>query len=341
MEVATRHRTVPVVESSQPSAARLLTRDIAETAGFGEEDSYRAGIVASELATNLVKHARGGEFLVRVTAGQPNGEIELISIDRGPGIRDLAASMADGHSTAGSPGNGLGAVRRLADFFDAFSTPEHGTVLVTRLRARRRKAEPSSALIVGAISTPMTGEQVCGDAWDVRTTADGLRIVVADGLGHGIQAAEAADAAVSAFEARSYVNNVDALQAIHHAIRHTRGAAAAIAEIRPRDRTLKYVGVGNISTVVWHPGGTSRQAVSHNGTLGYEARLFREYSYPLGETALVVMHSDGVSAHWSLEAYPGLIRRHPAVIAAVLHRDFNRGRDDATVLVAKEAKEAA
>ena len=337
MEIDTAHHSIAVVEASQPSAARLITRDLAETAGFGEEDSYRAGIVATELATNLVKHARGGEFLARVTANQPNGEIELIALDRGPGIRNLAASLSDGHSTAGSPGNGLGAVQRLSDLFDIFSTPEHGTVALARLRARRKPVDAQPAMTIGAISIPKSGEHVCGDAWQVRRLADGMLATLADGLGHGLHAAEAADAAITAFNARAYTANADALQAIHHAIRHTRGAAAAIAEVRRHDRIVKYIGVGNISTVVWQQGVAQRQAVSHNGTLGHEARLFREYTYPWSDNAVIVMHSDGLTTHWSLDAYRGLGQRHPVVIASVLYRDFNRGRDDVTVLVGKEA----
>src|SRR5215471_6124404 len=101
MEVVTFHRTIAVAESSQPSAARFLTRELAHTVGLGEEDSYRAGLVATELGTNLVKHATEGEILVRPITGSPRGEIEVIAIDRGPGMANVSRAMADGHSTSG------------------------------------------------------------------------------------------------------------------------------------------------------------------------------------------------------------------------------------------------
>lgn len=337
MEVTTAHRTMAVSEPSQPSAARFLAHELADSAGFNESDRHRAGLVATELATNMVKHAKGGEFLARVVAGPPAGEIELIALDRGPGIADLANAMRDGHSTAGSPGTGFGSIRRQADTIDMFSDAR-GTVVFVRLSAGRRGSPgaPASALLVSAVSVPKQGEAVCGDGWNVRHDVSGLTSVMADGLGHGLHAHEASVAALQAFRARNYSSNADALRWMHDGIRHTRGAAAAVARIARDQRMVVYAGVGNISTAILHSGSV-RQAVSHNGTLGHEARVIREYTYPWQPGSLLVMHSDGLQTHWSLDEYRGLRQRHPAVIAAVMYRDFNRGRDDVTVLVAQEA----
>lgn len=335
MEVISAHRTMAVVEASQPSAARYLAHELSETAGLGADDVHRAGIVATELATNLVKHARGGQMLIRVTTSGADGEVELISVDRGPGMRDVLACLADGHSTAGSSGNGLGAVRRLADTFDIFSEEGRGTVVLARLRADRRRPPERKAMTVAAVSIPMEGEQACGDAWSVRHDSDGMTAIVADGLGHGLHASEAARAAIVAFGARRYRDGVESMQAVHDGIRHTRGAAAAIADIRREPALLRYTGIGNISTSV-HSNGTVRQAVSLNGTLGHQTRAIREYTYPWSADSLFVMHSDGLTTRWSLDDYRGLRQRHPAVIAAVLWRDHSRGRDDVTVLVGRE-----
>ena len=74
--------------------------------------------------------------------------------------------------------------------------------------------------------------------------------------------------------------------------------------------------------------------VSYNGTVGHEVRKIREFTYLWPKGGLLVMHSDGLGTQWRLDRYPGLIARHPSLIAGVLYRDFNRGRDDVTVLVA-------
>jgi anti-sigma regulatory factor (Ser/Thr protein kinase) len=329
------HQSVRVVEASQPSFVRSTTRILADRAGFQETDSYRAGIVATELATNLVKHSSGGEVLVRAVASSVP-EVELIAIDAGPGIADVAGALADGQSTAGSNGTGLGAIRRLSDDFDIYSAMGRGTVVWSRVRAGRvpARVEP---LAVAGISVPKTGEDQCGDAWTIQRMPESAIVVVADGLGHGHYAAAAAGAAIeSLHNGATYRGCAAALEAMHDALRHTRGAAAAILEIDWSHAVMKFAGVGNVTAALIAADGTRRQTVSHNGTLGHQATHFREYRYPWKPQGLLVMHSDGLVSHWSLDSYPGLWTRHPAIVAGVLYRDFNRGRDDVTVVVGRE-----
>ena len=73
--------------------------------------------------------------------------------------------------------------------------------------------------------------------------------------------------------------------------------------------------------------------MSHNGTVGLQARKTQELGYPWPAESVLVMHSDGLQSHWRLEPYPGLVQRDAALIAAVLYRDFARGRDDVSVVV--------
>ena len=336
MEVTASHRKVPVVEQSQVSASRFAAREAAETAGFDDEDVYRAGLVATELAGNLVKHASGGEMLIRFVSRAPAGEIELIAIDRGPGMPDVSRSMADGHSTTGTPGTGLGAIRRLADEFDIHSQAGKGTVILARLRAGRARRRSEPVMEIAGVSVAKSGESVCGDAWQTHHHAAGALVVVADGLGHGLQADEASRAAIAAVDPDRDGDVVTSLRAMHEGIRHTRGAAGAIADVRPRSGVVTFAGVGNIAGTIWGATAT-RHTVSANGVLGHEARQFREFSYPWEPRAIVVMHSDGLISHWSLDDHRGLRQRHPALVAAVLYRDFSRERDDVTVVAGREA----
>jgi anti-sigma regulatory factor (Ser/Thr protein kinase) len=332
------HQQVAVGESADVGAARSAAQQLATSAGFEETDAHRVGIVATEMATNLVKHAGSGELLMRVVAKEPDSEVEVLSLDRGGGMTNVFESMTDGHSTAGSPGTGLGAMRRLSELFDIHSVPSRGTAILARFRPRRAAApNGASPLTVAGVSVPKTGEPVCGDIWDVQYRHDGAFMLLVDGLGHGVFAADAATAARSIFRSRSFAAPADALAAIHEGIRHTRGAAGAIVDLRIKGRSVAVSGVGNIATTVCGNGHV-RQAVSHNGTLGHEARYFKEYSYPWEAGALLVMHSDGLNSHWSLDPYPGLRLRHPALIAAVLYRDFSRHRDDVTVVVGREGR---
>jgi hypothetical protein len=120
-------------------------------------------------------------------------------------------------------------------------------------------------------------------------------------------------------------------------LRSTRGAAAAVAAVDLAGGTITYAGVGNISGMILGPQG-GRSLVSHNGTLGHAARTFQEFAYPFAGHATLVMHTDGLLSRWALDAYPGLTRRDPALLAGILYRDFRRGRDDVTVLAVSRAE---
>jgi anti-sigma regulatory factor (Ser/Thr protein kinase) len=340
MEMTGAHLSIPVTESSQVSAARYAVGKLAASAGFAPAEAHRAGIVATELATNLVKHAGGGggELLLRAVHGEPLSEIEVLALDRGPGIGDLERSLSDGYSTAGSPGSGMGAVVRLSEAFDIYSQPGNGTAVFVRVRnARGRSVQPESGVDVAGVSVPKYGEQVCGDGWARCLYDGGATLLLVDGVGHGVLASDAAASALEAFRTRPPGDPADGLRRIHDGLRHTRGAVGAIADIQTHPGIVLFAGVGNVSAGISSVS-RPRQLVSHNGTLGQLAKYFRTYSYPWDREALLIMHSDGLASHWSLDAYPGLRLRHPSLVAGVLYRDFTRRRDDVTVIVAREQR---
>jgi serine/threonine protein phosphatase PrpC len=159
---------------------------------------------------------------------------------------------------------------------------------------------------------------------------------LADGLGHGWGAAEAVKEAVDTFRRRIELAPGEILSYLHDALRKTRGAVAAVAEIRPEENLLIYAGVGNISGVVLHGGG-SRSLVSHNGTLGMTVPKIQEFRSEWSPDSILVLHSDGLQSRWDLSSYAGLLSRRPAVIGGALLRDFRRQRDDASVVVVKAA----
>ena len=328
------HVAIAVVEASQPSEARRTAQDLGARAGLSPDGRHRAGLVATELATNLVKHTTaGGEILLR--ANPPRREVEIIALDRGPGMSDVARSMLDGHSTSGSAGTGLGAVERLSDDFDIHSKSGRGTAVLARVREGRRSAA-EAPLTAAGISVPVAGETVCGDSWIVRAHPAGPITAVIDGLGHGPAAAAASGAAIAALTEGSFSALPEALALLHDALRVTRGAAVSLLQVDARAGVVRFAGVGNVGGTICH-NGTERRAVSLNGTLGHDVRTFREFTYPWHPDAAFVMFSDGLISHWALSEYPGLLRRDPALTAAVLYRDFSRGRDDVTVVVGRQA----
>ncbi len=329
-------RSIEVRDQSQVAEARRVAVATAHAHGFDEGDAGRVAIVASELATNLLKHGGGGELLVGSHDDTTGSGVELLALDRGPGMADVAASSRDGHSTAGSAGNGLGAIRRGSHFSDIYSRPGAGTAVLARLEAGAPTHDAGSRMAdYGAVSVAMRGEDACGDAWCRHALPDRLVLMVADGLGHGPFAAEASLAAVRSFHQTLGATPTEALTSMHAALRPTRGAAIAIARVDYAECEVLFAGVGNIAGTIVNADGGVQRTVSNNGTVGHVAKRIRDFTYRLQGQPLVVLASDGLGTGWRLDDYPGLALRHPSLIAGILYRDHNRGRDDVTVLVAR------
>jgi anti-sigma regulatory factor (Ser/Thr protein kinase) len=325
---------IAVRDASQVAEARRGAVAAAVQAGLNETDAGRAAIVATELATNLLKHGGGGEILMTCSHDEIDAGLELIALDRGAGMADVEACLRDGYSTAGSAGQGLGAVRRQSDVFDIFSRPGDGTAILCRLLVEKPPRHAKAHWPAwGGISLPAKGESECGDSWAIRRHGEDIVMLVADGLGHGPNAAAASRAAVAVFAQHYQLPLEDLAGRVHNALRATRGAAIALCRIERAGQAVRYVGIGNIAGTLLSAAG-ARKMVSHNGTAGMVARKIQQFNYQYSGTATVIMHSDGVGTSWSLEHYPGLVQRHPALLSAVLYRDFTRGRDDVSMIAA-------
>ncbi|HEY7497475.1 MAG TPA: ATP-binding SpoIIE family protein phosphatase [Vicinamibacterales bacterium] len=321
----------PVEDSSHVAAARRGAVWAAERAGFDETRAGQVAIVATELATNILKHAGRGEMLVSdCGAGAARG-LEILALDAGPGLPHLDRSIRDGHSTTGSLGLGLGAVSRLSDAFDVFSLPGKGSVVLARLRARPGEAHAGAFAIAG-ISVALAGEEACGDDWVADVGRHRTSVLVADGLGHGLLAADAAAAAVREFSRDPHRSPAAMLEDLHNALRATRGAALGVAHIDLEKDLVTFAGLGNIGGAIV-ANGSRKNLTTHNGIAGYSARHVQEFGYPLPREAVIVLNSDGLGSHWSPADYPGLWVKDPALIAGAIYRDFTRRRDDATVVV--------
>ncbi len=325
---------IPVSEASQVGEARRYVSKVTQSLGFNETQQGKSAIIATELATNLVRHANGGELLIGASTTGDQAAIDLFSIDRGPGMADPARCLADGFSTGGSQGTGLGAIQRLASEFDLFSVAGAGTILFARVSDQSTALPERASFCVAGICRPAPREEMCGDAWLAIEREGELAVFLADGLGHGPLAADAANAAIGVFREQAFADAVSLMKLVDMKLRGSRGAAAAIAKCDLKNRSLSCVGVGNIAGSIQAIGeGKARGLVSHNGAVGVEAKRIQEFTYPIPDRALILLHSDGLRTRWDLSAYPGLLLRHPGVIAGVLYRDFARGSDDLTIVV--------
>jgi anti-sigma regulatory factor (Ser/Thr protein kinase) len=308
--------------------ARRIAATLGTEAGLGPDAQADLAIVATELATNLARHADEGRLLLRLRRIHDAAGVELIAVDAGPGMADIVESTRDGYSTAGSLGIGLGAIARKAHEFDVYTRAGAGTVQAATVWATR----PGAMDWVDGVSRPMTGQEACGDGYVAREIEGRRQVLLCDGLGHGPLASVAARAAVAEFAGAPAMGPAELLRRVHERIRHTRGVVAGIAEIEPEQ--VRYAGIGNVLAAIVD-GSRRRIMVSLPGIVGQQQSDTREFTYPLSSGSLVVLHSDGLTDKWDLSDRPGLTGHAPVVIAATLLRDWAKRRDDAAVLVAR------
>ena len=324
-----------VDDASVAGAARRPALRLAARLGFDEGRVGDVGIVVSEIAANLWRHAVGSTLGIQIALRDGVPGVRVIASDTGPGMVDLAMSVLDGHSTTGTLGVGLGAVKRLSTVVDVSTAPGRGTVLVADIWPDEGGAGPG-ALDVAGITRPISGEAMCGDAVAARTLGAAHLLMLSDGLGHGPMAADASIEAAAAFHAATTTDVQVVLESIHAKLYGTRGAAVAVAAVDETYRTLQFAGVGNVSAFVVD--GRRAAALSQPGIVGHKQPRIRPFTIPLTDNAIVVLHSDGVRESWDLGRTPGLARRSAAVIAATVLRDCGNRPDDASVLVARRSR---
>ncbi|MFF5984999.1 SpoIIE family protein phosphatase [Streptomyces olindensis] len=333
---------VPVDDSTRVRDVRVAAEEASARAGLGPHRTATAALVATELATNLLRHADGGRVLINlVDSARADGRrtaVQLLSLDHGPGIPDVAQAMRDGYSTAASLGAGLGTCRRIANAFDLHSAPGRGTVAMARIDhdpAVRGGAPPRPR--VGGVNVPLGRAGHSGDAWGWVHDGDRLTLLLADGLGHGAKAAEASTAAVTELRGVADRPPAEILRHLGGPLRRTRGAAAAVAQLDLTSGRLAFSGIGNIGARL-RTDGTWKALLSQPGIVGAQAPatvpVQRE---PWHADSLLVLHSDGLPARWTPPDDDTLLTRDPAVVAAAILRDAGSAarpvRDDTCVAV--------
>ena len=342
---------------SLPTQARRSAAALGRRIGLSAERVAEVELAVTEAAVNLNTHAVDGALLLRLSGGDGCRAVELLVLDHGPGMADVAAARRDGVSSAGTLGIGLGVVERMADSFEVHSFAGRGTVLVARFRPRGSKTAPVKSCpepaIVG-LTRPLSGELLCGDAWAARMVppdagADAgsraamaagaaagpgptLLVMLCDGLGHGPLAARASEQAVADFHRATGADPVEILGGLHRALAGTRGGAVAVAAIDLRARRVRYCGVGNISGFVV-TGERRSSLLSAPGIVGHHLPRLRAFDADLPEDARIVLHSDGLTERWNPASMPGLFQSSGTVIAAHLLREAGVRRDDASVVV--------
>lgn len=325
-----------ISDASDIGAARRLAAALAKRLDFAEAEIEKIAIITTELASNLMKHAcKNAQLFLQAIEHDNKQGLEILALDKAQGMNNVAQCLKDGYSTANTSGTGLGAISRLADFINIYTQPDAGTLVLARVYKKQNQQTNATLLELGSVCLPYPGEKLCGDTWAVHQSAERSVFLLADGLGHGFDAAEASQQACDIFQQNNQLGPAELIKILSTNLRNTRGAAIAVAEIDKNKKTVTFSGLGNISGNIITDKKIHRM-ISHDGTAGIGQYTVREFVYPWCDKSLLIMHSDGITSRWDLNNYPGITLRDPTVIASILYRDFWRGNDDVTVIVAKQ-----
>lgn len=323
------------------SYVAYLKREIHNEVARGKFSEMRAGeidIIVSEVCSNLVKHAGGGEVLYRIEHPTDTESVfEIVAIDNGPGIADISRVMKDGVSSTMTLGQGLGAIDRLSDVFQIYSIPGWGTVMYSKVSTTKPGfvRKESMDVDIRVLNVPKPRETVCGDGYRFRRTASDTRIFFGDGLGHGQHAHDAVRHAGDFFFTTEENDPVSIIRQMHEKVRRTRGLVATVAILDRKRMEWRLCGVGNILTRLYH-GISYKNYMSYNGTVGLNIPSSLNNSvFPAERNQQLIMSSDGIRTRWDITKFPSILKFDNMILAASVYKDFNRANDDSSILVAK------
>lgn len=325
--------------ASDRSYTALIKKDIHKmvaNAGFAPGRVDEVDIIVAEITSNLNKYAKEGELLALVGEDQGRKYLELIAIDKGPGMQDPQRMIEDGMSTSGTLGHGLGAIKRLADNFELYSLKSWGTILLARIFHEKPSYTRPPKYTFRAIVVAKPGETESGDGWAMQQQDTRVRVLVGDGLGHGPEANKAVQVASEAFLASESWTPAGIIRDLHTAVKRTRGLVAMILTLELPGKHLTLCGVGNISCKTF--GGTQAKGlISYNGIVGMNIPgTMKDHELVVSDgQQYIVLCSDGIRSQWEISKYPGILKYDPSVLAAAIYKDFSRQTDDMTVVVGK------
>lgn len=322
------------------AVAGQTARMIALAAGFDETEIEEIKLAVTELASNLVKHASGGILTLTQIRERERTGIHVESLDNGPGMIDVERAMADGVSTAGGSGTGLGTVNRLMDEFNITSpwSGKSGTKIICK-RWHRPSGQPpvESPLDIGAATRPHPGMGDNGDVFIIKKWEKSAIVAVVDGVGHGQFAYRAAQKARQYIEVHFDQPLIEMFRGVALNCTATRGVVMAVARFDWEERKMTFACIGDIEArVIGTP--EPMTFVVRRGIVGVNAPnpVVTEHPWDIRGN-MMILHSDGLPTHWQWEEFPHLFNKTAEEVAWGLLNSLAKDNDDATVVVVRGA----
>jgi anti-sigma regulatory factor (Ser/Thr protein kinase) len=329
-----------VPDRSYANVVKKETHRLAVSMRFTPKRLAETDIIVSEIISNNSKHAIEGELLVKAFCDMNERcGLELISIDRGPGIGNLGEMLKDGISTTRTLGSGLGAIMRLSDEFDIYSLPGWGTILLSRIYLTgKNEKKNDSRISVNAVMLPKKGEVLCGDGWTVSRKSFEYKLIALDGLGHGPEANKASVKATNEFLTINQATPAETIRILHEKINKTRGAVGMVMHFNSLTNMISYAGLGNISARIIGFD-KNKNCISYNGIIGHTIpNTVHTNQTTLQYNETLIIHSDGLKSRWELNHLPNILNHDGSVIAGAIYKDFSRNTDDLLIIVLKPIK---
>jgi phosphoserine phosphatase RsbX len=193
----------------------------------------------------------------------------------------------------------------------------------------------------GSASLPLGGEVVSGDKHVVKVFPHGALLAAMDGLGHGEEAAAAANRVARVLQAADDESLISLLKRCHERLRSTRGVVISLAAFNAVDETMTWVGVGNVEGVLLradpavNPGRES--LLLRSGVVGSRLPLLHASIVPVMRGDTLIFATDGVRSEFTQSLALG---DGPQQLADRILGQYAKGTDDALVLVARYVGEA-
>jgi len=316
----------------------LIKKEIhrmATEGGLAQARINALDLIVAEMTSNLFKYSDGGELLMGVFPNGGNPYVELISIDNGPGMINPGRMMQDGVSTSNTLGHGLGSMKRLSDTFELYSQIGWGTIVLSRVYDDPEKVREKNTVIMRPIVVYKPGEKTSGDGFVYKKTDKYLKMMLADGLGHGPEANKAVNEAANAFKIFPDYSPTETIRFIHNDIKKTRGAVINILGYDFARKVWTSAGVGNIAARMSGPV-NFKNHMSYNGIVGHNIpNTMNDQEYPAEEFNQVMLCSDGIKTRIDLARYPMMYKYDLTILAAAIYKDHARRNDDMSVIIAK------
>lgn len=332
--------------------AAVLAYALVQQAGARTLLATEAATLVSELGMNIVKYAGRGSLTLSVD-GDERRYLEVLAVDNGPGIEDLALALTDRYSSHGTLGLGLPGVRRMSDDFECRSQPGAGTTVRARryfetapAQPQAQPAEPAQGRAVAPACAhgtapawqhalakrPCFGEVVSGDGTLAQAVPGGFLFGILDVLGHGPQAHALARHCERWLAAHAHADLIGTVEALHRETRGSLGLALTLALADAEAGSLVAVGVGN--TRLFRLGGPGICVDAQPGIVGgLNMPRLRPVRLQIRPHDVLMLVTDGISERLDAQTLLPLRTLDVQPIAQHMLREHGKNHDDATCLV--------